>query len=154
MDGWMPSLIAGWGRGRDNYLGYPTVNCQNAPVSCYPRAPLLGTTDPRYPGGIVYLYRYVEELWSQDRALCCIEDSPMSTSSDTEPELNPLQVLEELTQQRWVWVSVAILWVSVFGFILLHKTFTADESATVATKSEQAAGKRQSNKKKGKRKAQ
>lgn len=76
----------------------------------------------------------------------------MSTGSDTEPELNPLQVLEELTQQRWVWISVAILWVSVFGFILLHKTFTPDESATVAAPSQQAPGKRQSNKKK--RKAQ
>ena len=34
--------------GTDNELGYPTVNCQNAPVSCYPRAPLLGTTDRRH----------------------------------------------------------------------------------------------------------
>ena len=38
--------------GADNELGYPTVNCQNAPVSCYPRAPLLGTTDRTY----MYMY--------------------------------------------------------------------------------------------------
>ena len=34
--------------GADNELGYPTVNCQNAPVSCYPRAPLLLSTDRTY----------------------------------------------------------------------------------------------------------
>ena len=46
----LPSLIAGWGRGRDNYLDYPTVNCQNAHVSCYAHPPFLQTTDPRYYG--------------------------------------------------------------------------------------------------------
>ena len=44
----VPILIAGWGRGRDNHLGYPTVNCQNAHVSCYAHAPFLQATDPRY----------------------------------------------------------------------------------------------------------
>ena len=65
-------------------------------------------------------------------------------------ELNPLQALEQLTQQRWVWIGVAILWVSVFGFILLHNTFASDTGAAAPPPSD----KQPSNKKKGKRKAQ